>query len=166
MEKQYMAEKRSEEKNFGVRLFFASKVRKIRVFCLRRKGYDISYSVIVEGTTRLDKLNPKGIHIGENTLLAGGSVVLSHDHCKRVGNNQPYLTDTRVGRNCFIAVGVIILPGVTIGDEVVVGAGSVVTKDVPSKCVVAGNPARIIRTGISMNEYAALDNWSMEKGWH
>ena len=46
--------------------------------------------------------------------------------------------------------------GVTIGDEVVVGAGSVVTKDVPSHSIVAGNPARIIREGIHTTQYGRL----------
>ena len=55
--------------------------------------------------------------------------------------------------------------GLKIGDEVIVGAGAVVTKDVPSNCVVAGNPAKIIRTGIRMNDFAALENWTKEKGW-
>ena len=114
---------------------------------------------------KLDKLYPKGIHIGANTLVAGGSIILSHDHCKRVGDNQPYLIDTFIGKNCFIAVNSIILPGINIGDEVIVGAGSVVTKDIPSNCIVAGNPARIIRNGICMNDFAALENWSIDKGW-
>jgi acetyltransferase-like isoleucine patch superfamily enzyme len=55
-----------------------------------------------------------------------------------------------VGNNVFIGSGTIILPGVTIGDNVVIGAGSVVTRDIPSNCVVAGIPARSIR---SLDEY-------------
>lgn len=47
--------------------------------------------------------------------------------------------------------------GVRIGDEVIVGAGSVVTKDVPSNSIVAGNPARIIRQGITTRKYGQLD---------
>lgn len=155
----------SKTKNFKLRLFFATILRKFRVFRLRLKGYDITYSTIIEGTVKLDKLYPEGIHIGENTLVAGGSVILSHDHCKRVGNNQPFLVDTYIGKNCFIAVGAIILPGVKIGDEVVVGAGAVVTKEVPANCIVAGNPAKIIRTKIKMNNLAAIENWTEQEGW-
>lgn len=152
-------------KNFWFRLFVATILRKMRAFFLKRKGYDVKYSTIIEGSVKLDKLYPGGVHIGANTLVAGGTVILSHDHCKRVGNNQPYLVDTYVGKNCFIAVGAIILPGITIGDEVIVGAGAVVTKDVPANCVVAGNPAKIVRTGIRMNNFAALENWNEKVGW-
>ncbi|UDQ88170.1 acyltransferase [Xanthobacter autotrophicus] len=52
----------------------------------------------------------------------------------------------RVGNNVFLGFGVVVLPGVSIGDNVVVGAGSVVTKDIPSNCVVAGVPAKYIRS--------------------
>tara|TARA_B100000780_G_C21119327_1_gene453246 strand:- start:2817 stop:3287 length:471 start_codon:yes stop_codon:yes gene_type:complete len=150
---------------FIIRLFFANIFRKMRVFTLRLRGYDIPYSAIIEGSVLLDKLYPRGIHIGENTLVAGGVTILSHDHCKRVNNNQPFLIDTFIGRNCFIAIGAIILPGVKIGDEVIVGAGAVVTKDVPSNSVVAGNPAKIIRENIKMNNFAALENWTEKSGW-
>lgn len=155
----------TQKKSFAFRLFLATIIRKLRVFKFRLKGYDIPYSAIIEGTVELDKLYPEGVHIGENTLVAGGSIILSHDHCKRVGNNQPYLVDTYIGKNCFIAVKSIILPGIKIGDGVIVGAGSVVTKDVPPNCIVAGNPAKIIRKNIIMNDFAALENWSEEKGW-
>ena len=157
--------KKNKNKNFKARIFLATILRKLRVSRLRLKGYDIPYSAIIEGSVLLDKLYPRGIHVGENTLVAGGVTILSHDHCKRVGNNQPYLVDTFIGKNCFIAVGAIILPGVKIGDEVIVGAGAVVTKDVPSNCVVAGNPAKIIRENIKMNTFAALENWTENNGW-
>ena len=151
--------------NFAFRLFVATILRKLRVCKLRLKGYDIPYSAIIEGSVLLDKLYTRGVHIGENTLVAGGVTILSHDHCKRVNNNQPFLKDTYIGSNCFIAVGAIILPGVKIGAEVIVGAGAVVTKDVPSNNVVAGNPARIIRENIKMNDFAALEKWNEKSGW-
>ena len=52
----------------------------------------------------------------------------------------------RIGHDVWIGGGAIVLPGVLIGDAVLIGAGSVVTKDVPSHVVVAGNPARVTRT--------------------
>lgn len=153
------------KKSFRLRLFLSTTIRFLRILFLKIKKYDVSYSTIVEGSVVLDKLFPEGIHIGENTLVAGGVKILSHDHCKRVGNNQPFLTHTYIGKNCFIAVNAIILPGVKIGDEVIVGAGAVVTKDIPSNTVVAGNPAKIIRKNIKMNSFAALENWNEKMGW-
>tara|TARA_A100001011_G_scaffold240255_1_gene248239 strand:+ start:1421 stop:1891 length:471 start_codon:yes stop_codon:yes gene_type:complete len=154
-----------KNKDFTTRLFFATMYRKLNIFMLRFRGYSFDYSVIIERNVKLDKLNPEGIHIGNNTLVASGSVILSHDHCKRTKDNQPYMVDTHIGKNCFIAINSIILPGVKIGNEVIVGAGSVVTKDVPNNCVVAGNPAKIIRTNIKMNDFAALENWNEISGW-
>jgi maltose O-acetyltransferase len=49
----------------------------------------------------------------------------------------------RIGRNCWIGGGAIILPGVTIGDDALIGAGSVVTRDVPAGATAFGNPARV-----------------------
>jgi acetyltransferase-like isoleucine patch superfamily enzyme len=112
----------------------------------------------------MDRLYPGGIHIGENCLIASGCTILSHDHCKRV-KKQPYLIDTYIGKSCFIAINSIILPGVKIGDQVIVGAGSVVTKNIPSNVIVAGNPARIIREGVQMNDKAEIVNWTLENGW-
>jgi len=55
----------------------------------------------------------------------------------------------KIGDHVWIGVNVIILKGVTIGNNVIIAAGSVVNKDVPSDCLIAGNPAKIIRTGVS-----------------
>ena len=57
-----------------------------------------------------------------------------------------YDSPITIGDDCWFGGSVIVLPGVTIGDNVVVGAGAVVTKDVPSNVMVAGNPARVIKT--------------------
>lgn len=150
--------------NFRFRTFIATKIQFLRNLNYRMKGYQVHTTVIFERKIHLDRLYPRGIHIGENCLIASGCTILSHDHCKRV-NNQPLLLDTHIGKNCFIAVNSTILPGVTIGDEVIVGAGSVVTKDVPSNCIVAGNPAKVIRQNIRMNDKAELINWTIENGW-
>lgn len=150
--------KKSLQLKFAIISFLAKIIQKFRIVMYRLKGYDFDYSVIVERGLNLDRIYQQGIHIRANTLVASRVTIMSHDHCKRV-NNQPLLADVYIGKNCFIAVGAIIMPGVTIGDEVIVGAGSVVTKDVPSNTIVAGNPARIIKTNIKMNERAEWANW-------
>ena len=112
---------------------------------------DIGKDVRIAFSSHLDKsIHPKGIHIGDYTLITRESMILTHDACRR----QKY--DTKIGKNCFIGVRAVIMPGVTIGDEVVVGACAVVTKDVPSNSIVAGNPARIIRSGITTGPYGKL----------
>ena len=144
------------EKKFRIRTLISGWVRKTRVLKYRLKGYQIAYSASIEGGVMLDKLNPTGINIGDNTLVARGAVILSHHHHKRTPSNNPILCNTFIGKNSLIGINSIIMPGIKVGDEVIVGAGAVVTKDVRSNCVVAGNPGRVIEEGIKMNEFAAL----------
>lgn len=152
---------------FYLRTFVAVMIQKIRVLIKRAKGYDIDYTTILERNLNFDRLYPQGIHIGKYCLVASGVTILSHDHCKRTGPRvvDCLLMDTVIGNRCFLAVNSTILGGVKIGDEVIVGAGSVVTKDVPSNCIVAGNPARIIRKGIKMSKRAELLNWNPREGF-
>ncbi len=56
-----------------------------------------------------------------------------------------YNAPIHIGKNCWLGAGVIIVPGITIGDNVVIGAGSVVTKDIPSNVVAVGNPCKVLR---------------------
>ncbi len=149
---------------FAIRSAIARPVQYLRYFYYRYRGFDIHPTVILERNLNLDRLYPRGIHIGKNTLVASQSSILCHDHCKRI-NGQPLLADVRIGERCFIAVGAMILPGITIGNEVIVGAGAVVTKNVPSNCIVAGNPAKIVRQGIRMSNRAELINWNEKEGW-
>lgn len=82
---------------------------------------------------------------------------MAHDFCRLIGGK------TVIGKRCFIGLNAIIMCDVKIGDEVIVGAGAVVTKDVPSNCIVAGNPARIIRQNIHTGKYGYLIKSSDEK---
>jgi len=50
-----------------------------------------------------------------------------------------------IGKNCWIGAGVIVMPGITVADNVVIGAGSVVTKDIPTNVIAVGNPCRVLR---------------------
>lgn len=115
-------------------------------------GMDISRSARISFGAKLDKTYPKGIHIGEESYVASGACVLSHDFSRGIH------TDTRIGKRCFFGANAIILPGIAIGDEVIVGAGAVVTKNTPSQCIVVGNPAKILKTGINTEKYGQLKN--------
>ncbi|MCK9372284.1 MAG: acyltransferase [Sulfuricurvum sp.] len=137
-------------------------IRSIRMKSHQLQGYaNIDKSVILESRLVLDKVYPQGIHIGENSLIASGTTILCHEHVKRdpIDPRNPWVTDTYIGKNCFIGVGSMILPGVRIGDEVIVGAATVVTKDVPSNSIVVGNPGRILDRKISMNSHAVLSEF-------
>jgi acetyltransferase-like isoleucine patch superfamily enzyme len=101
-------------------------------------------------SAKLDLTHPTGIHLGPESYVAFGASVMTHDMTRGL-----YL-DTRIGRRCFIGARSLILPGVRIGDESIVAAGSVVTKDVPPRCIVAGNPARVIREQIEVGPYGRL----------
>lgn len=114
-------------------------------------GMDIARDVRISFKARIDKTNPKGLSIGAKTYIAFDAIILSHDFSTRRHGAK-----TIIGKNCFIGAAAIILPNVTIGDQVIVGAGSVVTKDVPSHCAVAGNPAKIIKTDIETIEYGMI----------
>jgi len=113
---------------------------------------DIHPSVKMSLRANLDLTNPSGIHIGEGTYLAFHSVVLAHDMSRLI------MTDTFIGRNCFIGAYSIVMPGIRVGDECIVGSGSVVTTDVPSYSVVAGNPAKVVRSGIRTRKWGILED--------
>lgn len=105
-------------------------------------GMDIGQDVRISRGAKLDKTHPKGIHIGDFTAITSGAAILTHDFI-----NRRHI-DVRIGANCFIGYNAIVLPGVTIDDHVIVTANSVVGRDVPSHCVVMGNPARIVEKDI------------------
>jgi len=134
-------------------------IHALRYKRFRLLGYkNIHRSVILESNLKLDKVYPEGIYIGEHTLVASGVTILTHEHIKRDKNDKrnPWVANTCIGKKCFIGVGAVILPGVTIGDEVIVGAATVVTKDVPSNSMIVGNPGRIVRNNIRLDEKAIL----------
>ena len=88
------------------------------------------------------------IYVGDFTQF-GPNVVLAaagHPICPELRERAyQYNAPIRIGRNCWLGANVVVVPGVTIGDNVVVGAGSVVTRDLPDNVVAVGNPCRILR---------------------
>lgn len=91
-----------------------------------------------------------GLTIGDGCDVASGVHIYTHSSALRCVSGREYPTVDRapvsIGNRVFIGANAVINMGVTIGDESIVGAGSVVTKDVPARTVVAGSPARVIGT--------------------
>lgn len=88
------------------------------------------------------------VEIGARTLLGPAVQIYTAVHPLDAAERASFMETARtvtLGRSVWIGGAAVILPGVSIGDGAVVGAGSVVTKDVPPGCVVAGNPAKVIR---------------------
>jgi maltose O-acetyltransferase len=88
------------------------------------------------------------VKIGAKTLLGPAVQIYTAIHPLDAEERAAFIETAKpviIGKNVWIGGAAVILPGVTIGDNAVVGAGSVVTKDVPANTVVAGNPAKVIR---------------------
>jgi len=89
------------------------------------------------------------IYIGDYTMLGPNVVLATAGHpilpALRMARGLQYNMPIRIGRNCWLGAGVIVMPGVTIGENSVIGAGSVVTRDIPANVVAVGNPCRVLR---------------------
>lgn len=85
------------------------------------------------------------ITIGKGTVIAKGVSIRDSDNHEMVYQGYQKSLPICIGNHCWIGMNATILKGVTLGDGAIVAAGSVVTKDIPPKCVVAGVPARIIK---------------------
>lgn len=133
-------------------------LRKVRAIALavRRlmlrhlEGVDVQPSTSVSLSSRMIAGRRGSIRVGADTLVAFKTLLYTRD--PRTGEDRPI----RIGERCFIGGGSTILPGVTIGDEVIVGAGAFVFEDVPPRCIVGGNPARILKRDIVVGRYGRL----------
>jgi len=138
-------------KIFGARVGKNTIIHNTSFFNLYRKGFSglkIGKKCFIGNECLFDLAD--ALVIGDNVTLAERVIILTH---LNVGyKNHPlqkhfpkFSKPVVIKEGSFIGAGSIILPGVTIGKNSLVGAGSVVTKDIPNCCVVAGNPAKLIR---------------------
>jgi maltose O-acetyltransferase len=86
------------------------------------------------------------IKIGDNVTIAPQAYLLAHDASTKNLQNYTKIGSITIEDNVFIGARSLIMPGVTVGKSSIVAAGSVVTKSVPERCIVGGNPAKVIST--------------------
>ena len=111
-------------------------------------GAHVHFGKSIYANFNLTLVDDTHIYVGDYTMFGPNVTVATAGH--------PILPELRekmyqynflvhIGKNCWIGAGVVIVPGITIGDNVVIGAGSVVTKDLPSNVVAVGNPCKVLR---------------------
>ena len=112
-------------------------------------GYNISVGENFYANHNLVILDGAKVEFGDNVFIGPNCGFYTAGHpidIKSRNEGIEYAKPIKVGNNVWFGGNVSVMPGVTIGDNSIIGAGSVVTKDVPSNCVVAGNPAKIIKS--------------------
>lgn len=111
-------------------------------------GRHVHFGNLVYANFNLTMVDDTHIYVGDYTMFGPNVTVATAGHPIMPELREKayqYNFPVRIGRNCWIGAGALIMPGITIGDNVVVGAGSVVTKDLPGNVVAVGNPCRILR---------------------
>jgi acetyltransferase-like isoleucine patch superfamily enzyme len=126
--------------------------RKLRPFILRRMGCKVGKGCFMGDYVRIDTSHPDMITIEDNVSIASGSRLLCHqrdfsDFC--VGDDYMklgYIVKPIVlKKGCLVGMESFVMPGVTIGEGAIVGAGSLVTKDIPAWTIAAGRPAKVLK---------------------
>ena len=111
-------------------------------------GHNVHFGNGVYANFNLTLVDDTHIYVGDHTMLGPNVTLATAGHpiyppLREKG--YQYNVPVRIGKNCWLGAGVIVMPGVTIGDNTVIGAGSVVTKDIPANVVAVGNPCRVLR---------------------
>lgn len=129
--------------NGHFRAFFGSSMEVFRGACLTLGNSYINSGTVIACANR--------ITIGDGVAIARNVMIYDSDHHDVLDEHNNVLNHSKpivIEDHVWIGVGAIILKGVTIGEGAVVAAGAVVTHDVPAGCMVAGNPARIIKESV------------------
>jgi maltose O-acetyltransferase len=113
---------------------------------LVKRGLKLGREVFLGEGVYIDPGHCWLIEIGDASVISLKTVILAHDASSFGQLGFSRVARVCIGKGVFIGCGAVILPGVRIGDGAVVGAGAVVTADVPPRALVAGNPARLVRT--------------------
>lgn len=119
-------------------------IRGIYHIYLKSLGVKIGDNTMISLGAKIDVRRGK-VYIGNNVHITYGCVILSHDYTSIILGKKEK-TITIIEDNVFIGVNSVVLPGVKIGRNSIIGAGSVVTKDIPPFSIAVGNPAKVIKS--------------------
>ncbi len=133
---------------------------RLKMWWYKRHGLKIGENCYIADDVIFDSSHVWHISVGDNVTISSGVRILAHDASTKRHLGYTKIGKVSIGHNIFIGAGTTILLGISIGDNSIVGASSVVTKNVPPNTVVAGNPAMIIST---LDEFLAKRSLEMEK---
>ena len=126
--------------------------RKLRPWVLRKIGCSVGKDVFIGDSVKVDSGHADLIYIGDHAHITGGCRLLCHQRDLSnyyVGDDAaklPYrLGEIHIGKGCMIGMESMIMPGVTIGEGAIVGAFSLVTKDIPAWTIATGRPAKVVK---------------------
>ena len=120
-------------------------------------GIVVGRDVFLGKGVKLDWSHGRHITIGDFATIADGARLLCHDASSNARLGATWVAPVSIGHSAFVGVDALIMPGVSIGDGAVVGAGSVVTHDVPPGSVVAGAPAVVVGSVRELDERRRLE---------
>ncbi len=112
-------------------------------------GYNIYFGKNFYANHNLVILDTATVKFGDNVLIGPNCGFYTAGHpvdVKQRNSGLEYAKPITVGNNVWVGGNVVVLPGVTIGDNTIIGAGSVVTKDIPSNVIAVGNPCKVIKS--------------------
>lgn len=133
--------------------------RRLRPFIMKRMGCKVGKGCFIGDHVRIDAGHADMITLEDNVSIAGGSRLLCHqrdfsDYC--IGDDYMKLgysiKPIVLKKGCLIGMESFVMPGVTVGEGSLVGAGSIVTKDIPDWCVAIGRPAKVVKQIPQRNE--------------
>ncbi len=111
-------------------------------------GHHVHFGKRVYANFNLTLVDDSHIYVGDYTMIGPNVTIATAGHPilpELREKNYQYNIPVHIGKNCWLGAGVVVLPGVTIGDNTVIGAGSIVTKDIPANVVAVGNPCKVLR---------------------
>jgi maltose O-acetyltransferase len=135
--------------------------RRVTLYSLKDKGLHLGTNVFIGSDVLIDPSFPWLITICDDCTLTDRVIILAHDASTKRHLDYTKVGPVFIGKKTYLGMGSIILPGVRIGENVIVGAGCVVTKDIPDNSVVVGNPGRVIE---STDEYIRRCNKILKEG--